>query len=147
MCNLYIYIYIYVLCCTQRVGVDSSSCEESEGVFYGQLSKQVDPDYKQPAEEDIASSSEEELDTKGVQGSLIMYALQLYNYKSFCYLTERLFSMVCSQCLSERSMERQAKRRGTCQNVHHNKVRNTVKTFRSHSLITVCIFCLCSNLL
>ena len=79
--------------------------------------------------------------------------LQLYNMKSFWYPTESsegmLFSMVCSQCLSELSVERQAKRRGTCQNAHHNKVSNTVKvkTFLSHTLIAVCVFCLCSNLL
>ena len=73
---------------------------------------------------------------------------QLYNIESFWYPTERsegtVFNMVCNNCLSQLLMERQAKRRGTCQDVHHNKVRNTVKvkTFLSHSLITVCILSL-----
>ena len=48
----------------QRVRVDSSSFEEDDKVYYEQLSEQVVPDYKYPAEEDILSSSEEERDDK-----------------------------------------------------------------------------------
>ena len=57
--------YIGVLCCMQGIQVDSSSCEEDDNKVYNdQLSEQVVPEYKYPAEEDIASSSEEELDDK-----------------------------------------------------------------------------------
>ena len=54
--------------------MDSSSCEEDNiKVSCEQLAEQVASDYKHPAEEDIPSSSEEELDVKeGLQGSLVM---------------------------------------------------------------------------
>ena len=44
--------------------MDSSSFEEDDKVYYEQFSEQVVPEYKYPAEEDILSSSEEELDDK-----------------------------------------------------------------------------------
>ena len=56
--------YICVLSCMQRVQVDSSSFEKDNKEYYEQLSEQVVLEYKHPAEEDILSSSEEELDDK-----------------------------------------------------------------------------------
>ena len=43
----------------KKAYVESSEEEADEGMYY-ELTKQVVPDYKQPAEEDIGSTSEED---------------------------------------------------------------------------------------